>query len=70
VPIRLVLMDVNGVMGRYPVRDAGLHLSRRNDDNITQASDAPRQCFKAGGINTIIIGYHNFQNVSSGLLFG
>jgi hypothetical protein len=43
---------------------------RRNDDNITQASNTPCQCFKTGSINTIIIGYHNFQNVASGLLVG
>jgi hypothetical protein len=49
------------------VRDAGLRLLRRNDDNLTQAPDTPRQCLKAGSINTIIIGYHHFQNVASRL---
>jgi hypothetical protein len=63
-------MDANGVMGGYPMRDAGLRVLRRNNDHLTQAPDTLRQCFKAGSINTIIIGYHNFQNVASHLHVG
>jgi hypothetical protein len=54
---------VDGVTDGYPVGDAGLCVLRRNDDDITQAPDTANQCFKTGGINTIVIGYHNFQNV-------
>jgi hypothetical protein len=31
---------------------------------------ALRQCFKAGGLDTIVIGYHDFQNVFSDLPVG
>jgi hypothetical protein len=42
----------------------------RNDDDITQATGTPKQCFKTGSIDTIVIGYYNFQNVFPGLHVG
>jgi hypothetical protein len=45
------------------VSHAGLWVLRRNDDDITQAAGTPKQCFKTGGIDAIVIGYYNFQNV-------
>jgi len=47
------------------VSHAGLRVPGRNDDDITQAAGTPKQCFKTGGIYTIVIGYDNFQNVFS-----
>jgi hypothetical protein len=59
---------MDGFPGGYTVGNAGLRVLRRNDDNITQAAGTPNQCLKTGGINTIVIGYHNFQNVFEHLL--
>jgi hypothetical protein len=68
VPVGLQFIYTDGFTGGYPVGDAGLRVLRRNDDNITQRAHTLSQCFKTGGIDTIVIGYHKLQNVFSDLL--
>jgi hypothetical protein len=63
VPVRLQLIYPNGFTGGYPVGNAGLWVLGRNDNDIAQAANAPNQCLKTGGIDTIVIGDHNFQSV-------
>jgi hypothetical protein len=54
---------MDGFTGGYTMGNAGLRVLRRYDDNITQTAGTPNQCLKTGGINAIVISYHDFQNV-------
>jgi hypothetical protein len=65
VPVGLELIYADGFTGGYPVSHAGLWVPGRNDDDITQAAGTPKQCFKTGSVDTIVIGYDYFQNVFS-----
>jgi len=70
VPVRLELIYADGLTGGYAVSYARLWVLGRNDDDITQAAGTPKQCFKTGSIDTIVIGYDYFQYVFSRLLCG